>query len=58
MTERSDEDRILAEMLRAAERLCETADALMSGQYRHLHDRIRALIALRDCVLDPDEPAA
>ncbi len=47
-TERND-DAILAEMLRQSERLCQSADALLAGQYRHLQDRIRALIELREC---------
>jgi hypothetical protein len=47
-TERND-DAILAEMLRQSEQLCESADALLVGQYRHLQDRIRALIELREC---------
>ena len=53
----SGEDAILAAMLAEAERLCETEDALMRGQYRHLRDRIRALIELRLCAAAaPGEP--
>jgi hypothetical protein len=48
-----DEDAILARMLRSAEDLCRTTDPLMAGQYRHLRDRIRALIELRECALEP-----
>ena len=44
-----NEDAILADMLRQSERLCHSADALLVGQYRHLQDRIRALIELREC---------
>jgi hypothetical protein len=44
-----DDDAILANMLREAEQLCCSQDALLSGQYRHLQDRIRALIELRAC---------
>jgi hypothetical protein len=47
-TERND-DVILADMLRQSERLCHSTDALLVGQYRHLQDRIRALIELREC---------
>ena len=43
------EDAILADMLRQSERLCQTEDRLLVGQYRYLQDRIRALIALREC---------
>jgi hypothetical protein len=52
MTEhgQAGDDAILAEMLRQSERLCESTDALLVGQYRHLHDRIRALIELRECM--------
>jgi hypothetical protein len=46
---RTDDDAILANMLREAERLCRSDDALVSGQYGHLRDRIRALIELREC---------
>jgi len=48
MAQQSD-DTILAEMLQLSEQLCRTADALLIGQYRHLQDRIRALIELREC---------
>jgi hypothetical protein len=44
-----DDDAVLANMLRDAESLCSSEDALLSGQYRHLQDRIRALIELREC---------
>jgi hypothetical protein len=44
-----DDDAILADMLRQSERLCQSKDALLVGQYRHLQDRIRALIELREC---------
>jgi hypothetical protein len=44
-----DDDAILANMLREAESLCCTEDALLCGQYGHLRDRIRALIELREC---------
>jgi hypothetical protein len=44
-----NDDAILADMLRQSERLCQSADALLVGQYRHLQDRIRALIELREC---------
>jgi hypothetical protein len=46
---RRDDDAILAEMLRLCELLCQSEDALLVGQYRHLQDRIRALIELREC---------
>jgi hypothetical protein len=49
MTKQFDDDAILVEMLRQSERLCESKDALLVGQYRHLQDRIRALIELREC---------
>ena len=39
-----NDDAILADMLRQSERLCQSADALLVGQYRHLQDRIRALM--------------
>jgi len=44
-----DDDAILRAMLEQAERLCRCNDALLAGQYRHLRDRIRALIELRMC---------
>ena len=44
-----DDDAILIDMLREAEQLCCSEDALLSGQYHHLRDRIRALIELREC---------
>jgi len=43
-----EEDRLLAEMRALADRLVETEDALMAGQYAHLHARIAALIVLRE----------
>lgn len=36
----------LSRMLADAETLCGTHDALLAGQYRHLHGRIAALLAL------------
>lgn len=42
-----DEDRLLAEMLMLADRLAESDDALMAGQYALLRARIAALIELR-----------
>jgi hypothetical protein len=48
MAQQSD-DAILVEMLQLSEQLCQSADALLVGQYRHLQDRIRALIELREC---------
>ncbi|MES2495771.1 MAG: hypothetical protein V4618_06645 [Pseudomonadota bacterium] len=47
MTSRMDEDALLAELLERADRLVETDDALMVGQYAHLRARIAALIELR-----------
>ncbi len=49
MNETQDDDAILADMLRQAETLCRSQDALLCGQYAHLRDRIRALIELREC---------
>jgi len=43
------DDEILEAMLAEAEKLCTTDDALLQGQYRHLRERIRALIELRLC---------
>jgi len=37
---------ILSRMLTDAEALCGTRDALLAGQYRHLHGRIAALVEL------------
>ncbi len=54
-TEPESDDAILAEMLLLAERLCQSADPLLVGQYRHLLERIRALIELRDCAATPLE---
>lgn len=45
-----DEDAILAAMLCDAERLCATSDALLAGQYEHLHARVSALIEIRKCL--------
>lgn len=42
-----DEDTLLAEMLALAERLAESDDALMAGQYALLRARVAALIELR-----------
>tara|TARA_R110000782_G_scaffold35839_1_gene85635 strand:- start:23 stop:208 length:186 start_codon:yes stop_codon:yes gene_type:complete len=39
--------RLLAEMLALADRLKESEDALLAGQYAHLHARVAALIELR-----------
>ena len=44
-----NDEAILAAMLAEAEKLCGGNDALMVGQYRHLRERIRALIELRLC---------
>jgi hypothetical protein len=48
-TEMDNDDAILARMLRDAETLCGTEDLLLAGQYRHLLDRVRALIEMRAC---------
>lgn len=45
--ETTDDDAVLESMLREAERLCATEDALLKGQYEHLRARIAALIELR-----------
>lgn len=42
-----DDDALLAEMLRLADRLIESDDALVVGQYAFLRARIAALIELR-----------
>lgn len=42
-----DEDRLLEEMLALAERLAESDDELMAGQYGLLRARVAALIELR-----------
>ena len=55
MTTPADDTAILARMLEDAERLCACSDALLEGQYRHLRDRVRALIELRACYA-PAEP--
>lgn len=52
MSDRPDEDAILAQMLALAERLSATDDALMVGQYDHLRARIAALIELRGAGAD------
>ncbi len=49
MTALPEDDAILARMAEDAERLATSTDALLVGQYRHLLDRIRALIELRAC---------
>lgn len=41
------EGTILAEMLALADRLAESEDALMAGQYAHLRARVAALIEVR-----------
>ena len=46
---KTDDDAILASMLREVETLCRSEDALLRGQYAYLRDRIRALIELREC---------
>jgi hypothetical protein len=45
--ETPDDDAELEALLRGAERLCATQDALLRGQYEHLRARIAALIQLR-----------
>jgi hypothetical protein len=47
MTRQNDEDALLAEMLALADRLAETDDALMAGQYAYLRARVAALIEVR-----------
>lgn len=47
MAKAEDDDAILAEMLKLAERLAKTDDALLVGQYEYLRSRIEALITLR-----------
>jgi hypothetical protein len=47
VSDRPDEDAILAEMLALAEQLAATDDALMAGQYDYLRARVAALIELR-----------
>jgi hypothetical protein len=51
-----NDDAILQAMLEQAEKLCDTKDALMAGQYRHLRDRVRALIELRLCAQETQAP--
>ncbi len=58
MSELPEDDLILARMAADAERLCASADELMVGQYRHLLDRIRALIEIRSCFTLPREDEA
>jgi hypothetical protein len=53
-----DENAILAAMLEQAERLCQTRDGLMVGQYRYLAERIRALIELRETALGTQTPGS
>jgi hypothetical protein len=43
--EKSDRD-LLAEMLKAAEKLCRSNDALLAGQYEYLRARIEAVMEL------------
>ena len=45
--EPNDDGPVLAQMLALAERLITTDDALLQGQYAHLHARVAALIELR-----------
>ena len=54
MTTPADDTAILDRMLADAEKLCECSDALLEGQYRHLRDRVRALIELRACYARPE----
>ncbi len=56
-TETRNDDAVLARMLRDAETLCATEDLLLAGQYRHLLDRIRALIEMRVCFQIDDQAA-
>jgi len=58
MSPTPNDDRILADMLVQAERLCQDADPLMAGQYRYLAERIRALIELRETVISQEKPAS
>jgi hypothetical protein len=44
---KSADDLILKEMMERADRLCESGDALLRGQYEHLRGRIQALLGLR-----------
>lgn len=46
-SELHEDDRLLAEMLALAERLADTDDQLMAGQYDYLRARIAALIDVR-----------
>jgi hypothetical protein len=50
-----DDAALLAEMLMLADRLAESEDALLAGQYAHLRARVAALIELRSFA---DWPAA
>ncbi len=50
MTGSDRDDVILAALLREADLLCDSDDALMIGQYRHLRARIAALIEERRAV--------
>ncbi len=43
----NEDDKILRDMMQQAERLCDTGDALLKGQYWHLRGRIQALLDLR-----------
>ena len=42
-----DEDQILQAMMEQAEKLCQSGDVLLKGQYDYLRARIDALIELR-----------
>jgi hypothetical protein len=48
---------ILGEILAHADSLCRTQDPLLMGQYRHLRERIEALLELTS-PLDSDEAIA
>ena len=47
MTEQRDDTSVLREMLALSQRLTETADAMLAGQYAYLSARIEALIELQ-----------
>ncbi|MFC3712557.1 hypothetical protein ACFOMD_08250 [Sphingoaurantiacus capsulatus] len=42
-----NDDAILNEMLKLVDKLCQSGDALLVGQYRHLRARIDVLLELR-----------
>ena len=42
----AQDHQILGDMLVQADRLCRSRDPLLKGQFRHLRDRIAALLAL------------